>query len=146
MAALTLSAPDVRAAKRLVVKIGSALLVDRRTGLKQNWLSALALDVAEAKTRGTDVVLVSSGSIALGRKVLGLPEGVLTLEQSQAAAAVDAWLSHFGVAPAATAKEREVRTREALQWALGRGSRSGRAAWQFAKNHAGAQALKARRA
>lgn len=61
-------------------------------------------------------------------------------------AAVDAWLSHFGVAPAATAKEREARTREALQWALGRGSRSGRAAWQFAKNYAGAQALKARRA
>ena len=47
MAALTLSAPDVRTAKRLVVKIGSALLVDRRTGLKQNWLSALALDVAQ---------------------------------------------------------------------------------------------------
>ncbi|MFM7446708.1 MAG: glutamate 5-kinase, partial [Tabrizicola sp.] len=88
MATVTLSAPDIRTAKRLVVKIGSALLVDRRTGLKQNWLSALALDVAEAKTRGTDVVLVSSGSIALGRKVLGLPEGVLTLEQSHAAAAV----------------------------------------------------------
>ena len=80
--------PDVRAAKRLVVKIGSALLVDRRTGLKQGWLSALALDVAEAKLRGTDVVLVSSGSIALGRKVLDLPDGALTLEQSQAAAAV----------------------------------------------------------
>lgn len=78
----------MRDAKRLVVKIGSALLVDRKTGLKQAWLSALALDVAEAKTRGTDVVLVSSGSIALGRKVLGLPDGVLTLEQSQAAAAV----------------------------------------------------------
>jgi glutamate 5-kinase len=45
---LTLSAPDIRTAKRLVVKIGSALLVDRKTGLKQNWLSALALDVAEA--------------------------------------------------------------------------------------------------
>jgi glutamate 5-kinase len=88
MATLTLSAPDIRLARRLVVKIGSALLVDRKTGLKQSWLSALALDVAEAKTRGTDVVLVSSGSIALGRKVLGLPEGVLTLEQSQAAAAV----------------------------------------------------------
>ena len=89
MAALKpLIAPDVRDAKRLVVKIGSALLVDRKTGLKQAWLSALALDVAEAKTRGTDVVLVSSGSIALGRKVLGLPDGVLTLEQSQAAAAV----------------------------------------------------------
>ncbi|TGD61279.1 glutamate 5-kinase [Tabrizicola sp. WMC-M-20] len=81
-------APDIRTAKRLVVKIGSALLVDRATGLKQGWLSALAMDVAEAKVRGTDVVLVSSGSIALGRKVLGLGSGVLTLEQSQAAAAV----------------------------------------------------------
>ena len=83
-----LAAPDIRAAKRLVVKIGSALLVDRVSGLKTDWLSALALDVAAAKARGTDVVLVSSGSIALGRKVLGLPDGVLTLEQSQAAAAV----------------------------------------------------------
>ena len=82
------AAPDVRAAKRLVVKIGSALLVDRKAGLKQGWLSALALDVAEAKLRGADVVLVSSGSIALGRKVLDLPDGALTLEQSQAAAAV----------------------------------------------------------
>jgi glutamate 5-kinase len=81
-------APDLRAAKRLVVKIGSALLVDRQKGLKQAWLSALALDVAEARTRGTDVVLVSSGSIALGRLILGLPAGALTLEQSQAAAAV----------------------------------------------------------
>ena len=89
MAALShLSAPDIRSARRLVVKIGSALLVDRQTGLKQAWLSALAMDVAEAKGRGADVVLVSSGSIALGRKVLGLPEGALTLEQSQAAAAV----------------------------------------------------------
>ena len=83
-----IAAPDIRLAKRLVVKIGSALLVDRKSGLKQGWLSALALDVAEAKLRGTDVVLVSSGSIALGRKVLDLPAGVLTLEQSQAAAAV----------------------------------------------------------
>ena len=85
---MPLTAPDVTAAKRLVIKIGSALLVDRQTGLKQGWLSALALDVAEAKLRGTDVVLVSSGSIALGRKVLDLPDGALTLEQSQAAAAV----------------------------------------------------------
>lgn len=87
-AVMTLAAPDVTAAKRLVIKIGSALLVDRMTGLKQGWLSALAMDVAEAKVRGADVVLVSSGSIALGRKVLGLPDGALTLEQSQAAAAV----------------------------------------------------------
>jgi glutamate 5-kinase len=82
------SAPDIQKARRLVVKIGSALLVDRVTGLNTAWLSALALDVAEAKARGADVVLVSSGSIALGRKVLGLPDGALTLEQSQAAAAV----------------------------------------------------------
>lgn len=80
--------PDVRNARRLVIKIGSALLVDRATGLRQDWLQALALDVLEAKGRGADVVLVSSGSIALGRKVLGLPAGELTLEQSQAAAAV----------------------------------------------------------
>ena len=84
----TLTAPDVRHAKRLVVKIGSALLVDRARGLKVDWLAALALDVVEAKARGCDVVLVSSGSIALGRKVLGLPDGALPLEQSQAAAAV----------------------------------------------------------
>ena len=89
MAALShKTAPDIQKARRLVVKIGSALLVDRVTGLKTAWLTALALDVAEAKARGTDVVLVSSGSIALGRKVLGLPDGALTLEQSQAAAAV----------------------------------------------------------
>ena len=95
MAALTphpspkvLAAPDVRQAKRLVVKIGSALLVDRVRGLKTGWLAALALDVVDAKARGTDVVLVSSGSIALGRAVLNLGDGVLTLEQSQAAAAV----------------------------------------------------------
>lgn len=84
-----LQAPDIRAARRLVVKIGSALLVDRAKGLRQSWLSALALDVAEARVRGTQVVLVSSGSIALGRMVLGLPaSGELALEQAQAAAAV----------------------------------------------------------
>ena len=89
MAALKpLTAPDIRDAKRLVVKIGSALLVDRNTGLRQAWLAALALDVAAAKARGADVILVSSGSIALGRGVLGLPDGPLPLEQSQAAAAV----------------------------------------------------------
>jgi glutamate 5-kinase len=89
MATLTpLAAPDVRAARRLVVKIGSALLVDRASGLKLDWLHGLAMDVADARARGTDVVLVSSGSIALGRKVLRLADGPLALEQSQAAAAV----------------------------------------------------------
>lgn len=77
------------ASKRLVVKIGSALLVDRTTGaLRIDWLHALAQDVAWLKGQGTDVVLVSSGSIALGRGVLDLPATPLALEQSQAAAAV----------------------------------------------------------
>lgn len=80
---------SLTSAKRLVVKIGSALLVDRHTGaLRQEWLHGLAEDVAAAKSAGTDVVLVSSGSIALGRSILGLPAGALSLEQSQAAAAV----------------------------------------------------------
>ena len=57
-------------------------------------------------------------------------------------AAVAAWLDHFGVASPANAKDDEARTREALQWALARGSRSGRAAWQFAKDYAGAHGLK----
>ncbi len=80
--------PDISAARRLVIKIGSALLVDRKSGLKTDWLKALGEDVVAAKARGTDVIIVSSGSIALGRGVLGLPAGALTLEQSQAAAAV----------------------------------------------------------
>ena len=74
---------------RIVVKIGSALLVDRATGqLRRDWLQSLAQDVAWLKGQGKDVVLVSSGSIALGRGVLGLPPTTLALEQSQAAAAV----------------------------------------------------------
>lgn len=80
---------SLTAAKRIVIKIGSALLVERDMGLlRADWLRALAEDVMRLKARGTDVVLVSSGSIALGRSVLGLAPGVLPLEQSQAAAAV----------------------------------------------------------
>jgi len=59
-------------------------------------------------------------------------------------AAVDGWLAHFGVKAATSAREAELRTREALQFALQRGSRSGRIAWQFAKAHAGARALRSR--
>ncbi|MCA0921644.1 glutamate 5-kinase [Pseudooceanicola nanhaiensis] len=77
------------AARRIVIKIGSALLVDRTTGqLRADWLAGLAEDVAMLKARGADVILVSSGSIALGRGVLNLGLGALALEQSQAAAAV----------------------------------------------------------
>jgi predicted AAA+ superfamily ATPase len=60
-------------------------------------------------------------------------------------AAVAAWLAHFKVKPAVSARDIENRTHEALQWALQRGSRSGRVAWQYAKDVAGAQALKGRR-
>jgi len=76
-------------ARRIVVKIGSALLVDRKDGtLREGWLKSLAEDVAWLRGQGADVVLVSSGSIALGRAVLNLPGADLALEQSQAAAAV----------------------------------------------------------
>lgn len=76
-------------ARRVVIKIGSALLVDRKTGqLRAGWLHSLANDVAWLKGQGKDVVIVSSGSIALGRGVLNLPRTELPLEQSQAAAAV----------------------------------------------------------
>ena len=90
MATLTQAqTPTLAAAARLVVKIGSALLVDRETGaLRAEWLRALALDVAMLKARGVDVILVSSGSIALGRGVLALGQGALSLDEAQAAAAV----------------------------------------------------------
>jgi glutamate 5-kinase len=76
-------------AKCLVVKVGSALLVDQATGaLNTEWLTGLAEDLAERRAAGQQVVLVSSGAIALGRHALGLSGGVLRLELAQAAAAV----------------------------------------------------------
>lgn len=79
----------LQTAKRIVVKIGSALLVDAKTGtVKASWLATLIDDLANAKARGADVIVVSSGAIALGRRTLGLPAGKLRLEESQAAAAV----------------------------------------------------------
>ena len=76
-------------AKRIVVKIGSALLVDAKTGaIKASWLSSLIDDLADARVRGAEIIIVSSGAIALGRRTIGLPKGTLKLEQKQAAAAV----------------------------------------------------------
>ena len=76
-------------AKRIVVKIGSALLVDAKSGtVKSAWLATLIDDLAKARARGADVIIVSSGAIALGRRSLKLPAGKLRLEESQAAAAV----------------------------------------------------------
>jgi len=74
--------------RRIVIKIGSALLVDRKAGLKKAWLDAMCADIAALKAQGADVLVVSSGAIALGRSVLDLPSGALKLEESQAAAAV----------------------------------------------------------
>ncbi|WP_370213208.1 glutamate 5-kinase [Roseovarius sp.] len=79
----------VSTARRIVIKIGSALLVDRVSGaLRDAWLGSLIEDVAWLRRKGAEVVLVSSGSIALGRAELGLGNAELSLEQSQAAAAV----------------------------------------------------------
>ena len=76
-------------ARRVVVKVGSALLVDQKTGrLNRSWLEALAQDLRRMRKRGQQIILVSSGAIALGRRQLGLQPGPLPLEQKQAAAAV----------------------------------------------------------
>jgi glutamate 5-kinase len=83
------SPTPLTAARRIVVKVGSALLVDARTGrLNRSWLKTLIDDLLRLHRRGQQVILVSSGAIALGRRHLGLPLGALRLEESQAAAAV----------------------------------------------------------
>jgi glutamate 5-kinase len=76
-------------ARRVVIKVGSALLVDGSSGnANRAWIESLAADIARLRARGQDVLLVSSGAIALGRRRLGLEPGKLKLEESQAAAAV----------------------------------------------------------
>ncbi|MFL5081981.1 MAG: glutamate 5-kinase [Microvirga sp.] len=81
--------PSLQGFRRVVLKVGSSLLVDRARGqLNHAWLASLAEDIAALHGRGADVLVVSSGAIALGRSVLGLSAGALKLEESQAAAAV----------------------------------------------------------
>ena len=75
-------------ARRLVVKVGSSILIDPQTGLADEaWLNAFASDVARVRARGQQIVVVSSGSIALGRMRLGLGRRRLSLPEKQAAAA-----------------------------------------------------------
>ena len=82
------SVNPLKQTRRLVVKVGSALLVDGKSGqLRRDWLTGLVADLAALRSMGTDVTLVSSGAIALGRRKLGLSNGSLKLEESQAAAA-----------------------------------------------------------
>ena len=84
-----MSHPKLNNFRRIVVKVGSSLLIDSAAGeVRANWLSALAADIAKLHHDGKDVLVVSSGSIALGRSRLKLPGGALKLEESQAAAAV----------------------------------------------------------
>src|SRR6516225_10272585 len=81
--------PKLTDFRRLVIKVGSSLLVDSERGrLDHDWLASLAQDIAQLYGDGRDMLVVSSGAIALGRAVLGLPSGALRLEDSQAAAAV----------------------------------------------------------
>jgi glutamate 5-kinase len=76
------------ASRRLIVKIGSALLVDEASGnIRHAWLAALMEDVAGCRARGQEVLIVSSGAIAVGRRHLGLTGAALKLEEKQAAAA-----------------------------------------------------------
>ncbi|HVV61305.1 MAG TPA: glutamate 5-kinase [Pseudolabrys sp.] len=82
-------APTLASFRRIVVKVGSSLLVDSTAGkLKRDWLSSLAADIARLHKDKRDIIVVSSGAIALGRAVLKLPKGSLKLEEAQAAAAV----------------------------------------------------------
>jgi glutamate 5-kinase len=86
---MSAKAPSLKDFRRIVVKVGSSLLVDAAGGrLHQEWLEALAEDIAALHREGRDIIVVSSGAIALGRSVLKLPRGALKLEDSQAAAAV----------------------------------------------------------
>jgi glutamate 5-kinase len=81
--------PTIHDFRRIVIKVGSSLLIDAAAGrVKQAWLASLVEDIAALHGEKRDLLVVSSGSIALGRSVLRLPKGPLKLEESQAAAAV----------------------------------------------------------
>jgi glutamate 5-kinase len=84
-----ISVAPLTQARRIVVKVGSALLVDAESArVNRAWLETLVEDLLRLRRRGQRVILVSSGAIALGRRRLGLKHGTLRLEESQAAAAV----------------------------------------------------------
>jgi len=77
--------PSLKNFRRIVVKVGSSLLIDSEAGeVRAAWLSALAADLAKLHGERRDILIVSSGSIALGRSRLKLPRGPLKLEESQA--------------------------------------------------------------
>jgi glutamate 5-kinase len=87
--AIVVKLPSLDQFNRVVIKVGSSLLVDGALGaVRREWLEALASDIAALHERGASVIVVSSGAIALGRTIAGLPKGALKLEDSQASAAI----------------------------------------------------------
>src|SRR5260370_39139243 len=85
----SMARPALKNFRRIVVKVGSSLLIDSGAGeVRASWLAALAADLAKLHGEGRELLIVSSGSIALGRSRLKLPRGALKLEESQAPAAV----------------------------------------------------------
>ncbi|PIR37224.1 MAG: glutamate 5-kinase [Alphaproteobacteria bacterium CG11_big_fil_rev_8_21_14_0_20_39_49] len=79
---------ELKNAKRVVIKIGSSLLIDKKqSGIRHKWLKSLVDDVVDLRKRNIDVVLVTSGAVALGKKYIKFKKAVLTLEEKQAAAA-----------------------------------------------------------
>ena len=93
----------LKAANRIVIKCGSALLVDSQNGIVRNdWLLSLAQDIAKLRAQKKDILIVTSGAVALGRKALKLKSGKLKLEEKQAAAAtgqvglMQAWQDALG--------------------------------------------------
>jgi glutamate 5-kinase len=87
--AIVAKLPSLDRFNRIVVKVGSSLLVDGALGaVRRAWLEALVSDIAALHERGASVIVVSSGAIALGRTIAALPKGALKLEDSQASAAI----------------------------------------------------------
>ncbi len=90
----------LESAQRIVIKCGSALLVENGK-VRDEWLASMAADIAGLKTIGKEILIVTSGAVALGRKRLGLNSGKLKLEEKQAAAAagqivlMQAWQKAF---------------------------------------------------
>ncbi len=121
---------------------GAANLLIYATSNRRHLLPEYFVENLETKHVGDEVHPGESveEKISLSER-FGLWISFYPFTQDDYLAAVDAWLRHFEVKAPATPREAEARTREALQWALQRGSRSGRVAWQFAKNLAGSAAL-----
>lgn len=94
--------PSIATAKRIVIKLGSSLVADAATAeANREWMRTLAADIATLQAAGKEIVLVSSGAVALGRPLVGLGNGALTLDEKQAAAAagqpllMQAWADAF---------------------------------------------------